>query len=178
MKNTKQKFILHTPHLARALAVAAAHALFTEDHELSKEVATVIYNYYKLRESIIDQHNERGTKEYIDRYKQGKEELEPWPNDLWRGMHLISGGDNLGMAYDFSATWMNEDQKKLMRRVIKKSVAGKRAYGQNGPLRWRDTNWVGWDLNIIVSAVAIEGEEGYDPEIIKVCNETLSIKCT
>ena len=165
--------ITHTPHLPRVLAAVAAHALFTGDDRLGKEIATVITNYYTLRESIIDEQNARGTREYVEKFKRGEVKRAPWPNDLWRGMHLVSGGENVGIAYDYAAKWMTEDQKAVMRRVISKMTKGKRSYGQNGPVRWRDTNWVGWDLNLTVTVAAIQGEEGFDPELFDVGEETL-----
>lgn len=166
-------YITHTPHIPRILASAAAYALFTGDEKRSKELATVIANYYKLREPIVDAQNERGTKEYVEKYKRKEVELVPWPNDLWRGMHLICGAENVGLAYDYTANWMTEDQKKIMRRYISKSTKGKRAYGQNGPVRWRDTNWVGWDLTLPLTALAIEGEDGFDPELLDVAETTV-----
>jgi hypothetical protein len=166
-------YITHTPYIPRILAAAAAYALYTGDESLSRELATVVANYYTLREKLVDAHIERSTPEYIEKYKRGEVELEPWPNDLWRGMALMCGGDNVGLAYDYTANWMTDAQRDLMRRYITKATTGRRAYGQNGPIRWRDTNWVGWDLNFILTALAIEGEEGFDPELLKVAEETV-----
>lgn len=165
--------ITHTPVLPRILASAAAYALFMGDEARSQELATAVANYYKLREPIVDQQNERGTMAYLEKYKRGEVTLEPWPNDLWRGMHLVSGAENVGLAYDYTANWMTKEQKKLMRRYIAKCTAGKRAYGQNGPIRWRDTNWVGWDLTLPLTALAIEGEEGFDEELLEVAQRTV-----
>ena len=94
------------------------------------------------------------------------------PNDEWRPMHQLVGNNNLAFGYDLAAKWMNDDQKVLMRRVISKATTGKRAYGMNGPARWRDTNWVGWDLEFFLTALAIEGEPGYDPAIYPISRET------
>lgn len=150
----------HAGYLPYLLAAAAFDCLLRQDAEQGKKVATALASYYQLREPLIDRLN----GEYNDQ--------KITPNDFWRPMHQLIGNDNLAWGYDCAATWMTEAQKTLMRRVISKATKGKRSYGMNGPTRWRDTNWVGWDLQFFLTTMAIEGEEGYDPAIYPKAKET------
>lgn len=145
------------PHL---LSAAALWCLLENDAARGAQVATAIANYYRLREPLIDALNRDFDAQKLT------------PNDMWRPMHNMVGNMGLAFGYDCAAPWMTEEQKTLLRRVISKATAGKRAYGMNGPTRWRDTNWVGWDLQHFLTAMSIEGEPGYDPAIYPVARET------
>ena len=150
----------HSGYLPRLLNSAAFLCLLNNDEARGKQVAAAMANYYKLREPLIDRLNTAYDSKKI------------MPNDEWRPMHQLVGNNNLGFGYDVAAKWMTDDQKALMRRIIGKATRGKRGYGMNGPTRWRDTNWVGWDLEFFLTALAIEGEEGYDPAIYPAAKET------
>ena len=140
------------------------YALIKGDDELGTRVADALVNYYKLREPLIDKQNARG-----DEPNAG----DGWPRDVWRQMHYVAGEGHLGLAYDVTAKWMTDEQKDFMRRIIVKATAGKRSYGANGPVRWRTTNWVGWDLQHVLTHLAIEGQEGFEPEIVENAAETI-----
>ncbi len=154
----------HVCYWPRNLAALAFFALLQGDEALSRKVAAATCNYYRLREPLIDAQNARGSDPNADGAR---------PLDVWRGMHHVAGEAHLGMAYDLAARYMNEEQRRLLRRIIAKATAGKRSYGANGPIRWRDTNWVGWDTQHFICHLAIEGEEGYDPAIIQVARDTI-----
>jgi len=157
-------YAAHVCYWPRNLASLAFYALIKDDEGLSRRTAAAVYHYYKLREPSIDAQNDRG--------KDPKAE-DGWPSDLWRGMHHIAGEAHLGIAYDLTARYMTEEQRILMRRVIAKATAGKRSYAANGPLRWRDTNWVGWDTQQLLCHLAIEGEVGYDPAVYAAERDTI-----
>ncbi len=151
---------VHSGYLPHLLSAAAFQCLLNQDSNRGKQVATAIANYYKLREPLIDYLNNEMDQQRLT------------PRDYWRPMHGMVANDNLAYAYDCAASWMSEEQKALMRRIISKATKGKRSYGMSGPTRWRDTNWVGWDLHFFITALSIEGEEGYDPEIYPIAKET------
>jgi len=151
------KLTPHAGYLPRLLEAAAFRALLDNDEIRGKQVAAAMANYWKLREPLIDKVNSDKSS----------------PPDYWRSFHQLVSASNLGFGYDLAAHWMTPEQKAIMRRVISKATSGKLAYGENGPGRWRDTNWTGWDLTHFLTALAIEGEEGYDPEIRKVASETV-----
>ena len=151
------KLTPHAGYLPRLLEAASFRALMDNDELRGKQVAAAMANYWKLREPLIDKVN-------ADKNS---------PPDYWRSFHQLVSASNLGFGYDLAAKWMTPEQKKVMRRVIAKATSGKLAYGENGPSPWRDTNWTGWDLTHFLTALAIEDEEGYDPEIRKVASETV-----
>lgn len=151
------KLTPHAGHLPRLLEAAAFRALLDNDEACGKKVAAAMANYWKLREPLIDKVN-------ADKNS---------PPDYWRSFHQLVSATNLGFGYDLAAKWMTPEQMKVMRRVIAKATSGKLAYGENGPSRWRDTNWTSWDLTHFLTALAIEDEEGYDPEIRKVASQTV-----
>lgn len=161
------KFGIYPAHVCywpRNLHALAFYALMKDDEDLIRRTASAVFNYYKLREPLIDRQNARAEDPNAD---------DAWPGDVWRSMHYVAGESHLGFAYDLTARYMTEAQKDLMRRVIVKATAGKRSYGANAPIRWRDTNWVGWDTQHFLTHLAIEGEPGYEPEIYASGRDTV-----
>ncbi|MEM6886311.1 MAG: hypothetical protein AAF571_14910, partial [Verrucomicrobiota bacterium] len=148
-------FTMHKGYLTRLLNGAALLAHFNDDNTLGRDLAKATANYWKLREPLIDDYIEKS----VAYGYRGPDE--------WRGIHSLVGNFTLAENYDLMAKWMTEDEKDLMRRVISKVTSGRRGYGTNGPIRWFDTNWHTWDLAHVLTALAIEGEEGYDPEIVE-----------
>jgi len=87
------------------------------------------------------------------------------------------GHMNLALSLDFGGKWMTAEEKDLMRRVIAKATYGRRSYGEDGPVRFRDVNWVGWDLPHFLALTAIEGLEGFDREAYEVGAQTVRAFC-
>jgi hypothetical protein len=152
---------VHAGYLPALLALAAFECLLDGDSARGRQVAAAIAEYYRLREPLIDRLN----GEYHERRLAARDE--------WRPMHQLVSAENLPWAYDCAATWMTPAERAVMQRVIAKATAGKRSYGASAPTRWRDTNWVAWDLSHLMTALAIEGETGADPEARRVGLETL-----
>jgi hypothetical protein len=144
---------IHTAYLPNLLAASAFQALLDGDESRGRATAAAIANYYRLRNPVIDAYAEDQ-----DRRRLG-------PKDHWRAIFGVAGGNNLAFCYDLAAPWMNEDQRDVLRHAIAASTSGRLAYGMNGPARWVETNWSGWDLEHYLTALAIEGEKGYDPSI-------------
>lgn len=157
-------YAAHVPYWPRNLHAIGFYALMQDDAELGKRAASALVNYYKLREPLIDKMNALG---------QNPNREGAWPSDIWRGMHYVAGEGHLGFAYDMTAMHMTPEQRDFMRRIILKATAGKRSYGANGPVRWRDTNWVGWDTQHALAHLAIEEEDGYEPEILANLRDTV-----
>lgn len=156
-----------TAEVLSLMAVAAQYCLLTGNEARGREVAAAVCNYFKLREPLLDEYYAISDAEFaatLDGANNGATHF--------RQMHGFAPG-SVGVIYDFSAKWMDESQKKLMRRYIAKAVYGRRAYGMNGSLRWADVNWVSWDTAMLHSAMAIEGEEGYDPEIYDISRKII-----
>ena len=161
-------FSSHVPYNSECLTAMALYCLVTNDDVHGKQAAAAIANYFKLREPLIDEINTITDSEYGSTFTRADGTAVPM-NGAGGTTHARATGGaiammNVGMALDFAGKWMTADEKEVMRRVIAKSTYGRRAYGQDGPVRFRDVNWVGWDTPYFWGIVAIEGLEGFDRE--------------
>jgi hypothetical protein len=170
-----QKAGIYSSHVAydpECLTAMALYCLLTGDEVHGKMAATAIANYYKLREPLIDQWNATSDSEFGNEQNGGNGAVT-----AWRGMHGLVAHMNLGLALDFGGKWMTAEQKDLMRRVIAKATYGRRAYGEDSTVRFRDVNWVGWDLPQYLALTAIEGLEGFDREAWEQGRDTVRAFC-
>lgn len=135
-------------------ALLLAH--FDQDEKRGEELAAAVTNYWILREEIID--------DYLDNAAR----LGHVPADSWKGISSVIGGDTIAYNYDLAATWMDESQKSVMRRILSKIVKDRRPYMTNAPLSWHKHNWGPWMASEMIGCIlAIEGEEGYDGSFVK-----------
>ena len=162
----------HIAYLPECLTSMALFCLLTGDEVHGRQVATAIANYYQLREPLIDAWCAMSDSEFGGETNGGNGAAT-----AWRGMHGLVAHMNLGLALDFGGKWMTPEQKDLMRRVIAKATYGRRAYGEDSTVRFRDVNWVGWDLPQFLALTAIEGLEGYDREAWETGRETVRAFC-
>jgi hypothetical protein len=72
---------------------------------------------------------------------------------------------NLAMSYDFDYPYMTEDQRTLLRQTIAAAIAGKKPFGSDMPADWDNYNWMPRGTGLLLAALAIEGEKGYDPSL-------------
>ena len=86
----------------------------------------------------------------------------------WRNIHGLMANMNLGLSLDFAGKWMTPKDKDAMRRIIAKATYGRRSYAQDAPVRFRDVNWMAWDLPHFLAVASIEGLPGFDPRGIRV----------
>lgn len=152
---------IHTAYLPNLLAASAFQALLDGDAERGRKTAAAITNYYRLRNPVIDTHAEEQDRQMLA------------PKDDWRSIFGVAGGNNLAFCYDLAARWMDEEQRDVLRHAIASATSGRLAYGMNGPARWVETNWSGWDLEHYLTSLAIEGEKGHDPNIQPAALRTL-----
>lgn len=170
-----QKPGIHNSHIAyvpECLTAMALYCLLTGDEEHGKAAAAAIATYFKLREPLIDQWNALSDSEFASSPYNGQGAVT-----CWRGMHGVVAHMNLGLALDFGGKWMTDEQKETMHRVIVKATYGRRPYGQDSTVRFRDVNWVAWDLPHYLALLAIEGLPGVDPEGLQSDRETVRAFC-
>lgn len=92
----------------------------------------------------------------------------PGGDDFWRQVRTVCGnGPAFGLIYDFAQPFMDAAQTAAMRRVIAEATRGKYVLGMDLPRHWRNWNFIGMAEEFPVLALAIEGEDGYDPRILK-----------
>lgn len=162
----------HVAYLPECFTSMALFCLLTGDEIHGQQVATAIANYYRLREPLIDDWNAMSDSEFGDEQNNSNGSATGW-----RGMHGLVAHMDLGLALDFAGKWMSPEQKDLMRRVIAKATYGRRAYGEDSTVRFRDVNWVGWDLPQFLALTAIEGLEGFDREAWETGRDTVRAFC-
>ncbi len=165
-------FNTHIAYVPECLADMALYCLLTGDDVRGRQAAAAIANYYRLREPLIDQWNALSDSEF------GSDPLDGnGAATAWRGMHGLVAHMNLGLALDFGGKWMTTGEKELMWRVIAKATYGRRAYGEDATVRFRDVNWVGWDLPQFIALTAIEGQVGFDREAWEAGRDTVRAFC-
>jgi hypothetical protein len=171
----------HISYVPECLSVMALYCLLTNNNTRGKQAATAIANYFKLREPMIDEWNAASDSEMATSYtRKDGTKAEVAGNGsatTWRNIHGLVAHMNLGLSLDFAGKWMTAEEKDLMRRVIAKATYGRRGYGQDGPIRFRDVNWVTWDLPNFLAVTAIEGLEGFDREAYQANCETVKAFC-
>ncbi len=174
-------FNTHVSYVPECLTAMALYCLLTDDDEHGRKTAAAIANYYKIREPLLDQINAISDSEFGSSLTLADGTVIPMNGNgattHWRTVQGVIAHMNLGLALDFSGKWMTAGEKDTMRRIIAKACYGRRSYGQDAPVRFRDVNWVGWDLPHFIANQEIEGLEGFDPEVSASGMETVRAFC-
>ncbi len=161
-------FNTHIQYNPECLTAMALYCLLTNDDVHGRQAAAAIASFYKLREPILDEVNQISDTEFGGVYVRPNGETITMAGNgavtHWRTVQNVISHMNLGLSLDFGGKWMTPEEKDVMRRVIVKATYGKRPYGQDGSIRFRDVNWVAWDLPPFLAVTAIEGLEGFDRE--------------
>jgi hypothetical protein len=135
---------------------AALYALIMDDQEYGKAVA----------EAAVKKAGE------VDRKLDEIDRTHPYPQHWWftvRG----SGIFEVAAAYDYAYGFLDDTQRAAVRKVISQATVGRYNHGMELPRAWRTWNWPQFSQNIVNVALAIEGEEGYEPRILEVCRESV-----
>lgn len=158
----------HIAYVPECLTSMALYCLLANDNEHGRQVAAAVANYYKLREPMIDEWLKISDSEFGSSLRMPDGSLRELnamgARTHWRNIHGLVAHMNLGLSLDLAGKWMNPEEKDLMRRVIAKATYGRRSHGQDGPVRFRDVNWMSWDLPHFIAVAAIEGLPGFDAE--------------
>ncbi len=74
----------------------------------------------------------------------------------------------LGLAYDFAYNYMSESDRNTVRQVIATATVGKESHGMGTDFKPEDRNynWMPHGTALLLLALSIEGEEGYDATIL------------
>ncbi len=154
----------YQPYL-KALALEALRCLIDEDAAAGAKVGAAIATYARVMQPVVDLYD--GTPLNDDTWRM---RLPGAKKDDWRTGTLrdIVGYHLLGYAYDFGHPFMTDAQRADVRRLIVKTTSGKLWMGARLPHHLRDWNWVAVAMQTPLMALAIEGEEGYDPRVYKL----------
>ncbi len=158
----------HIQYVPECLTSMALYCLLMGDEEHGKMAANAFVNYYKLREPLLDEANSISDSEFGSSLTLKDGTVFPMNGNgcetHWRAVAGVVAHMDLGLGLDFTGKWLTDDQKATMYRIIGKATYGKRSYAQDAPVRFRDVNWMGWDLTDFLAVASIEGQEGFDQE--------------
>lgn len=96
----------------------------------------------------------------------------PYPQHWWFTVRNC-GIKEVAAAYDYAYNFMDDKQRATVRKVISDATLGRYNHGMELPRAWRTWNWPQFSQDIVNTALAIEGEEGYEPRIFEVCKESV-----
>lgn len=82
-------------------------------------------------------------------------------------------GFSLALAYDFLYNAMDGEQRKTVRDTIASSTNGKISHGMGMKPEQHTYNWMPNGMGLILAALSIEGEEGYDAKIFPMSVEVM-----
>jgi hypothetical protein len=171
----------HVAYVPECLTEMALYCLLTGNDELGRKVATAISNYYKLREKLVDEWLTISDSEFGSSYTRANGELVPLDGagarTHWRNIHGLVAHMDLALSLDFAGKWMTPEQQRGLVRIIAKATYGRRSYGQDGPVRVRDVNWMSWDLTHFLAEAEIQGQPGFDPEAYAAGAESVRAFC-
>lgn len=152
----------HRPQFLYILALEAFDCLIRDDPVQGARVATAVANLARIFQPRIEASR-----------------LLPLADDNWRtngsdvphGREAIGGEPYLGYLYDFTYNWMTDAQRDVVRRAIADYARGRVTMGSHMPHHFRRWNWVAVGQGLVLTALAIEGETGYDERVVRHCLE-------
>ncbi len=171
----------HVAYVPECLTAMAMYCLIKDDDKLGRKVAAAVANYFRLREKLLDEWLTISDSEFGSSYKNSRGEVVAMNGQgartHWRNIHGVVPNMNLALSLDFAGKWMTPEDKDLMRRVIAKATYSRRSYAQDAPVRFRDVNWMAWDLPHYLAVTAIEGLPGFDAEAAASGAESVRAFC-
>lgn len=160
------KSIGHYQPWIYAIVLEAFDAMVSEDEIKGKKAATAIATYAALIRPNLENALSRPMNDDVWRVKVSGPVTGVGGVD--QGMREGVGGHLLGYAYDFSYNFMTDAQRSTVRSVISSATKGRVWMGARLPHHFRNWNWIAVGLQQPLLALAIEGEEGYDPRVFKL----------
>ena len=144
-------------------------------HGKSEPNGTYIEGLYAL---IVedDEYGRKAAEAYMERLPHYEAEMDEWDaTNAFRKDHywlqLRGTVRAYALGYDYFHKFLTEEERAEARRLISKGTFGRYNHGMELPRSWRTWNWAHFSMNIVNYALAIEGEEGFDPRVYDVVAE-------
>jgi hypothetical protein len=164
----------------KAADATVEHALYLEGRidilnsdPVAAPIKDVAYDF--IRKEVVF-----GQIDYHDAYYQGGKErvaeLYKKHGATLKGYDFSGAHLSLAFEYDYAQPFMTEEQSSIVRRVISKCTYGKYTTGMQIPGHMYINNHMSGGANQTYLALAIEGEEGYDPRVAKLAEWSLKNK--
>lgn len=159
----KARLAEHWEGFAQYLGVLSLEAWVNDDAELKQHAIRFAVNRAKLvlqsKELLPDSAFWR-EPDYVGR-------------DWNLGDEFKMGGVGLSAAYDLLFNDMTEAQRATVRECISVSISGRRSHALGWPKTKLFSNWFPLHGEMGVMMLTIEGEPGYDPEIMELWQQGL-----
>ena len=133
------------------------YALVMEDGEYGRKAAAALVKKAEEVEKKIDE---------VDA-------THPYKDNWWVSKLRGTGISDIARGYDYSYNYLTDEERGKVRSIISKATVGRYQHGMELPRSWRTWNWPFFSQNIANAALAIEGEEGYEPRILDICQEAI-----
>lgn len=156
----------HYQPFLMAIVLEAFDALISEDAGRGRRAATAVATYAEMVRPGIERSMDRPMNDDSWRVKTSGPQTGVQLSD--QGLRDGVGGHLLGYAYDFAWPFMTEAQRATVRKTIAAATSGKLWMGARLPHHFRNWNWIAVGLQQPLLALAIEGEEGYDPRVYRL----------
>lgn len=164
----------------KAAKATVDHALYLEGRvdilntdPIAAPIKDVAYDF--IRKEVVF-----GQIDYHDAYYQGGQErvaeLYKKHGATLKGYDFSGAHLSLAFEYDYAFPFMTKEQRSTVRRVISKCTYGKYTTGMQIPGHMYINNHMSGAANQIYLALAIEGEDGYDPRVAKLAEWSLKNK--
>lgn len=148
------------------LVLEALDALLRDDADAGRRAATAIATYAELIRPMVDQCLKAPLGE--DVWRSRVSGPKTGSGVVRQGVREVLGGHLLGYGYDFSHPYMTDAQRTAVRGLIASATHGRIWMGARLPAHFRNWNWIAVGLQQPLLALAIEGEEGYDPRVYQL----------
>ena len=148
---------------------AATLGWLNDDPVLTKLSIDAVTNYCRLILKAQEISAEEPPTALHTMVTSGAKSTTFWRSKAWDlGSGWLNGDIGLALTYDFAFNQMTPEQRSLVRGTISAVTTGRRSWGMGEPSSRIVSNWSLYHGHLPVTALAIEGEEGYDPEIYKI----------
>jgi hypothetical protein len=146
----------HRPQFMYILTLEAFNCLLKDDSVQGARVATATANLARIFQPRIEASRQL-----------------PLADDNWRtngsdvphGREVIGREPYLAYCYDFTYNWMTHEQRDVVRQALADYTRGRVTMGSHMPHHFRRWNWIAVDQGLVLTVLAIEGEEGYDERV-------------
>ena len=157
----------HSKPFTYTFALEAFDAMLMEDGARGKKVGIAAATCARLAEPEVDAALQQPLSDDVSRVKMT---ATGQPAIASPGLTFsdLLGSPSLPYTYDFAYNFMAPEDQEAVRRVIAKMTHGRLWMGARLPHHFRNWNWIGVGLAQPLLALAIEGEEGYDPRVYKL----------
>ena len=156
----------YQPYILYALVMQSFDAMVKDDQAEGKKVAAAIAGYARMATPFVEQQFKNALADDVWRAKTNGPTTGNWSDG--QGLRDLVGYHNLGYAYDFAFNFMTGEQRDAVRSLIARLTAGRIWMGAQLPHHFRNWNWIEVGLSQPLLALAIEGENGYDPRVYRL----------